>query len=116
MTKYEIRHGDYVLFCESTGKILSSTSEVSVLFSVDDHAVILQKHGNPEWVQNYMNEAVQKLRNAGFDEMADSFKMYTGQFPVEALNRLLSTTGYATKFVRQIESGAMLPRNMDIAL
>ncbi|MGD1524676.1 hypothetical protein [Vibrio owensii] len=116
MTKYEMRNGDYVLVCQNTKNIVLSTHEIAVLFTVDQDTVVFHKHGNPQNVSEYMSQAVKKLRDAGFHEMADSYKMYSGKFPVEAINRLLDTSGYAAKFVREIESGKMLPVDLDIAL
>ncbi len=117
MSRYEIRHGDYVLLNEQTGSIISSTSEVSVLFTVDENGyAIMHKHGNPKWVEKYMVDAVAKYREAGFDQLASEHKMFTGKFPVDALNRLIDTTGYATKFVRDLSNGSLLPEGMDLAL
>ncbi len=54
----------------------------------------LHKHGDPEHVKKWYDNAVASYKNAGFHEMAASLFYLEGPLEVGELNRCLSTTGY----------------------
>lgn len=106
--EYQLLNGSYYLFdmtqkpSKLTGQreIALMTDEVALVF--DRSAWILHKHGKPEVVQAWYNTAREKFQTAGFEDMANDLVMIQGAFPIEELNRCLSTSGYIETFFNQL--------------
>jgi len=96
---YRIENGQYVF--ELDGKVLFTTPEVALAF--DKQSGTLLKHGTPDRVREWVDQARGKLQNIGFDEMAAAMVIFFGNFEVEEVNACLTTTGYFEKFVRDLQ-------------
>ena len=96
---YRFENGQYVF--ELDGKVLFKTPEVALVF--DKQLGTLLKHGAPDTVSEWLDQARVKLQNSGFNELAADMVMLFGNFEVEAVNACLTTTGYFEKFVRDLQ-------------
>lgn len=116
--KYELQYGSYYLYDNSVNPITKERNiklmcdEVAICF--DKESGTLHKHGIPEYVSKWYFESRKKFIDAGFQDMADDLIMIQGAFPVEELNKCLSTTGYISKFWKklqenQIQSAKLVP-------
>ena len=100
--KYELKDGTYFLTDAETGEVLREMDEVAIAFTISDAMWTLHKHGSTELVQRWHDRTVKKLRDAGFDDLADEMAMISGKFPVEELNRCIDTTGYIGVMVKKL--------------
>lgn len=103
---YKLVCGQYVLH-DGDGPIGQPRDEVMLCF--DAESGTLHKHGAPEAVSRWHQEAQKKYRNVGFHEMADQLVAITGRFPLEELNRCLSTSGYVARMYDRLKDGALAP-------
>jgi len=104
MPLYSYEDGEYVLFYRDNGDVLARMPEVAICFSKDEELMwTIHKHGTPERVKKYHDEAVQRFRNAGYPDMANGMVMITGKFPVDELNHAIQTSGYIRKMVENLE-------------
>lgn len=93
--KYSLYNNDKLIFKEQ--------EEISVLFSEEDKdSYILHKHGVSENVLEYFNKNMHF-----FNIIGSNLVVYTGKFPLEELNKLISCTGYANEFVRKLKNKEM---------
>lgn len=99
---YQLNCGQYVLH-DGDKPIGPVMDDVSIAF--DRESGTLHKHGAAAMVQGWVAAAQAKFRAAGFDEMANDLVIVTGQFPLEELNRCLTTTGYVLKMVAKLQRG-----------
>lgn len=108
MTEYKVSFGSYFLM-DGERIVAGMGEQVSVVISVSEEhdTYTMHKHGQTEYVKKWFDNAVSKFRAAGFDEMADELKMYTGPFPVEELNKLAQCSGYAQKFYEKMRDNTM---------
>lgn len=88
---YQTNCGQYVLFNGDT-PVRGPLDEVAIAF--DKESGTLHKHGAPEMVSRWLNDAQAKFRAAGFDDMAGSLVMICGRFTLEDLNQAISCSGY----------------------
>ena len=101
---YSLNCGQYVLMDEATpvGRVLD---EVSIALDKEDGAV--RKHGAPEMVQRWLTDTQRTLRSGGCAEMADNLVVLTGRFPLEELNKCLTTSGYAGRLYAKALAGEL---------
>ena len=104
MFKYEIKDGSYYLMRGT--EIVLMTDQVA--FAYDDtigpESVVMHKHGNPQYVKDWMVKTNREMATAGVDWRIKMVKLPRG-FPVEVLNRVLDTTGYLMFVLRDINAG-----------
>lgn len=99
--QYTVIAGSYYLFdmdskpnpITKERNIILMTDEIAIAFDGSDGT--LHKHGSPENVSNWLTTAKKKLQDAGHHGMASDLLMMSGQFPVEEVNKCISTSGYA---------------------
>lgn len=106
---YELNCGQYVLHRDGQpiGPLLD---EVALAISKEDG--ILHKHGPHDLVLKWHQNTSDKLRRGGFSELADDLIVICGRFPLEALNRCISTSGYALVLYRGIQAGTIAALDM----
>jgi len=107
---YELNCGQYVLHNgdKPIGPVLD---EVAIAF--DRESGTLHKHGSVENVQAWVDKSQQRLRESASAgglgrlaaQMADDLVIVTGKFPVEEVNRCLSTSGYVLHMVEKLQRG-----------
>ena len=94
------RDGDrYILHCDGR-PIGPPLQEFSL--AIDRDAGVLHKHGAPESVAAWAEQAQRRLRAAGFGSMADDLVILTGAFPTKELNRCLDDSSYAGTYIRRL--------------
>ncbi|MEJ6003794.1 hypothetical protein [Paucibacter soli] len=101
---YRLNCGQYVLH-DGDRPVRRVLDEVSLAFTETDG--VLVKHGDPESVQKWVSTTQGKYRAAGFEESAAGLVCITGRFPLEDLNRCLSTTGFVLNLYARLKSGEL---------
>lgn len=108
--EYELKYGSYYLY-NTDRPINSLTKEREIILMCDEVAIcfdkeagVLHKHGIPEHVYNWHITSCDKFNKAGFPEMAQDLVVIQGAFPVEELNKCLSTSGYITTFWKKLQN------------
>jgi hypothetical protein len=99
--QYKLQNENYILIdrdeelnsITNQPEVILMTKEVSLAF--DKESGVLHKHGNPELVEAWANNAKKSFRDGGFTEMAEDIIVMSGKFPVEELNKCLNYTGYS---------------------
>jgi hypothetical protein len=106
---YSLNAGQYVLMHGDSpvGRVLD---EVSIALDKEDG--ILHKHGSPESVQKWAAETQRRLRASGAAEIADNLVVITGRFPLEDLNKCLSTMSYAGRLYAKALAGELAPQQL----
>ena len=99
---YQLNCGQYVLH-NGDKPVGAVMDDVAIAF--DRESGTLHKHGAEAMVQEWVTRAQAKFRAAGFDGMADDLVIVTGKFPVEELNRCLTTSGYVLRMVDKLQRG-----------
>lgn len=104
---YRLNCGQYVLHLgdDPVGPVID---QVALCIDTSPDGGGLMKHGAPEMVQAYAKKSQAKLRALAPD-WASAIVVATGRFPLEELNRCLTTTGYAAAMYRKLQAGALLP-------
>jgi hypothetical protein len=103
MPLYSYEDGEYVMFYRDNGDVICRMEEVAICFSKDDEDMwTIHKHGTPERVKKYHDEAVQRFRNAGYPDMANDMVMIVGKFPVDELNHAVETSGYIKRMIEKL--------------
>lgn len=74
--------------------------EVAICF--DKAASVLLKHGHPDRVTAYANQARQAYLNAGFIHGAEDLVVITGAFDLEELNKVVSICDYIGRFYQKL--------------
>jgi hypothetical protein len=83
-------------------RIIHGCDEIAIAFTKEqDGTYILHKHGLPQLVKNWIDLTKQSFKESGFDNIASSFYMIKGKFPVEDINRILDTTGWIKFFLEK---------------
>lgn len=83
-------------------KTILETDVAAIAF--DRESGTLHKHGSPELVESWARSARQRLRDKGFDDMADDIVSICGMIPVEELNKAISISGYCKRLHATISS------------
>lgn len=101
--EYRLNCGQYVLHSNGSpvGPLLD---EVALCLTTS--CGTLHKHGKPEFVQKWLATTQAAFRKGGFQEMADELVVIQGRFPLEELNRCISTTGYALRLYEKVQAGS----------
>lgn len=88
---YQLNAGQYVLMQGDTpvGSLLDE-----VALALDRESGTLHKHGSAESVSAWLTQARAKFQAVGYRDLANNLVMVCGKFPLDELNRCLSTTGY----------------------
>lgn len=108
---YELNCGQYVLHNgdKPIGPVLN---EVAIAF--DRESGTLHKHGSVENVQAWVDKSQKRLRESAtasgslgdlVAKMANDLVIVSGKFPVEEVNRCLSTSGYVLRMVEKLQQG-----------
>jgi hypothetical protein len=107
--QYKLNCGQYVLHNGDT-PIGAVMDEVAIAFDRENGT--LHKHGSFENVQAWVTKSQQRLRESAAgglgdlaEQMANDLAIISGKFPVEELNRCLSTTGYVLRMVDKLQKG-----------
>lgn len=108
---YRLEHGSYYLYDEDLsgrpdwGHMILVCDQLAVAFSVEtvsgERHYTLHKHGSPEFCRQWAKESRERYRKGGFFEQADTMAVieFSKEFPVEEINRCLSTSGYLKRIV-----------------
>lgn len=84
----------YLLVDDSTGDILASYSEITILFTEEG---TLMKHGSKDRVEKYYRELQKKI-----PDLVEGYVMFIGHLPVEEINKILDITGYVPTAIRAL--------------
>lgn len=106
---YRLNCGQYVLY-KGDAPVQAPMDEVALAF--DSEAGVLHKHGKPDQVSAWAASARKSLGDAaeaaGDEEarrairaLASALVVIQGRFPLEELNRCLSTSGYVGVLYRK---------------
>lgn len=108
--EYELQHGSYYLY-DNSKKINSLSKQRDIILMCDEIAIVfdkenftLHKHGSPDKVLQWYNTAREKFIKGGFPEVAEDLVMIQGAFPVEEINRCLSTSGYIEVLWKKLQA------------
>lgn len=101
---YSLNCLQYVLMQDDV-PILRPLDEVSLAF--DKEYGTLHKHGAPEMVDAWFKKKQASLRESGLVEWADNLVVITGRFPLDDLNKCLSTSGYVLRMYTQVLAGTL---------
>jgi hypothetical protein len=118
--EYELQHGSYYLYnAEKAPNALTKQRDIvlmcdEVAIAFDKEAGVLHKHGIPENVTKWYNTTREKLISSGFPEMADDLILIQGAFPVEELNKCLSTTGYIGVFWKKLQNNQLTSAKLKV--
>lgn len=87
--------------------IIFMTDEVAILF--DAESFTLMKHGRPETVQEWYNDAKAKCEGKQdvYDLLIKPLVMLIGKFDVDELNKVINNSGYVERFYRELMGAAM---------
>lgn len=99
---YKMNCGQYVLH-DGADPIGPVMDEVALAF--DCESGTLHKHGSVAMVSKWHETAQAKFRAGGFADMADQLLMIAGRFPLEDLNRCLSTSGFVARLYERLRRG-----------
>jgi len=94
--RYEMDGEEYVFF--DGDDELFRTEHVAIAFSVSSGLWTMHKHGQKAIVDQWAEVAKKKYIEAGYQNLADEIFVVSGVFPVDDLNRILSTTGFIKTF------------------
>lgn len=101
MYHYKKRFGDYVLL-DHNGSVLFSSSEISICYHDMLEGCVLLKHGQPERIQAWYTENINKYKESGLLTESEEIKIVTSsEFDVEDLNMILSNTGYLSVYLKK---------------
>lgn len=108
--QYSVISGSYYLFdldskpnpITKEREIILMTDQIAIAFDRSDGT--LHKHGNPKNVELWRTQAIEKFRKAGFDDMANDLIIMIGQFPLEEINKCISTSGYCKTLYEKLNT------------
>lgn len=100
MLRYVFIEGTY--FLKDEEKLVSASDEVAVVFTVTNRMVIMRKHGSPEDMARWVRKEIKKFNQFGLKQ---EFMTVTGKFNVEELNKLISNSTYAPRFLAKNRLG-----------
>lgn len=104
---YTLNCGQYVL-ADGEGPISAPLDEIALAFDTTDGA--LYKHGDPKSVEKWFADKRAALIAADLGDWAGNLTLLTGRFPLDELNRCLTTTGYVLTLYERAQSGALAPQ------
>ena len=112
--EYRLEHGSYYFYTINNGgklkidtQLVFMTDEVAICF--DKEEGIMLKNGIPKNVNEWQAQAIKKFKDSGFNDMADNLVIIEGCFPVEELNRLISTSTYFPIFYKKLMNNDIKP-------
>lgn len=118
MKRWEKRYGSYYLMNDNkTNNILYMTDSVAIAFALlEDNATILYKIGNPETVNQWVEDAKNKYTKSGYDEFADDFVnelivIESDKFEVDDLNHILQTNDLS-RLLRKLFDSDIVTKDM----
>ncbi|KVP65531.1 hypothetical protein WJ96_03965 [Burkholderia ubonensis] len=76
--------------------------EVAILF--DQASEMVLKHGAPELVHPEADTTRARLKEEGFERLANDLVCITGAFDLEELNKVVSCTNYIGVFYKKLMS------------
>lgn len=86
-----------------TGDIRWMTDQVALGYDVTSEGPVLMKHGPPEMVAEWAKRAAAAYREAGIEPEVAMLTLPRG-FPVDEINRCVSTAGYVGELIARVES------------
>lgn len=111
--EYQFNCGQYVYFRD--GEPVTRPADTIALF-IDTEDGTLHKHGDPAAVRRHHQVTSEKFRSSDSSEVrewANKLIVVEGRFPLEEINRVLSTTGYAKHFYEKLMVGQISPVSID---
>ena len=102
--QYRFNCGQYVLH-EGDDPIAAPRDNIALAF--DKISGTLHKHGEPENVKTWHANAVKRYMDAGFDDMASDLIVIEGRFPLDELNKCISTSGYVARMYEKLLAGQL---------
>lgn len=94
--------GDHYYLVKDDGDVVDIGEEVAVLYDeVKPGNTVLLKHGRPTLVSDYFSEITKIYRENDLSDMLDHIKLIVGRFPIDDLNKMISTTGYIGSFMNR---------------
>jgi hypothetical protein len=88
---------EYVLCFDNERIVMGKT--VAIAFDREDGSLI--KHGNADLINQWVEGTRKRYCAAGLPEIAEVLTIIEGPFPLEELNKIISSTDYVGRFYRQ---------------
>lgn len=106
MYEYRIENNKYSLY-NNNKLIFKDKEEISLLFSKEllkeKEEFILHKHGLKENVECFFEK-----NHHFFNIIGSELFLIKGRFPINELNKLISTTGYAKIFIHKFKKNEII--------
>lgn len=83
------------------GETVFESPEIAICY--DRQSGVLLKHGKPDDVERWRENAVARYCEAGYHWNPDDLVLLKGTFPVHELNRVVGDFGYAKTFHERLE-------------
>jgi hypothetical protein len=99
---YRLNCSEYVLH-KGDAPVGPLLQEVALAF--DAESGTLHKHGAPAMVSKWAEDTSLKLRNVGAADLANALLVISGRFPLPALNKCLTASGYVGVFYAELRAG-----------
>lgn len=101
ISRWSFEHGSYYLYGPS-GDIRWMTDQVAIGYDVTSDGPVIMKHGPPDMVTQWAEQAAARYREAGFEPEVAVLTLPRG-FPAEEINRCIDTAGYLATVLEQVE-------------
>jgi hypothetical protein len=113
--RYEWSSGMY-LFCAPADSATNSTSGLALTAPIPKVAMCFHKltgelfaHGRKEYVDAWQKKTIERLisdiGNKDRNESIASLVVVEGRFPIDEINKCISTDGYCRQFYEKLRSG-----------
>jgi hypothetical protein len=89
--------GEYVLCFDDDRIVMGKT--VAIAFDREDGS--LMKHGSVDLIKQWAEGTRKRYCAAGLTEIAEALTVIEGPFPLEELNKMISSTDYVGRFYQQ---------------
>ena len=78
----------------------------TLFFFIDTEPPILLSHGSKEAIGKKYDDYVEKMKVAGYDDMAREVMMIdVSKLDIEEINKCINNSGYINKFIKAIKDG-----------
>jgi hypothetical protein len=106
MYHYTLKHGTYFLYADTDVKeknILKGCDEIAICFSFGGITYTLHKHGDPKWVNKWMEDTKKSYEGSHLADFAGKLMVVQGKFPVEEINKIINNSGYIGAFLKKFK-------------
>lgn len=101
VSEWRFEHGSYYLY-SPMGQIRWMTDRVAIGYDATGDTPVLMKHGPPEMVNGWARDALAAYKAVGYEPELAVLTFPNG-FPVDEINRCISTAGYLAVVLERVE-------------